>query len=133
MSSEKHETAPAARVEAGGRDASGVVTATAGMGGDWALVACPALITRAAKAANAWRSRTPARSCLCDPILERLAEPCEDVPPELREFVQAAHAMVRQRHLARQRDLAAADQPHIRDGMMRGAKRARRDQRCCYA
>jgi hypothetical protein len=48
--------------------------------------------------------------------------------PELREFVQEAHARVRQRHLARQRDWAAADQPHIRDGLMRGAKWPAGDQ-----
>jgi hypothetical protein len=35
---------------------------------------------------------------------------------------------VRQRHLARHRHLAAADQPRIGDGMMGRAKRAGRDQ-----
>jgi hypothetical protein len=48
--------------------------------------------------------------------------------PELRPFIQEAHAVVRQRHLARHGQVPAADQPHIRDGMMWGAKRAGRDQ-----
>jgi hypothetical protein len=61
-------------------------------------------------------------------LLERLAEHFEDMAPEFREFVQEAHARVRQRHLARQRDLTAADPPHIRDGMVRGAKRPPGDQ-----
>ena len=37
--------------------------------------------------------------------------------------------MVSQQHLARYRDVPAADQPHVRDRMMRGRKRTRRDQR----
>jgi hypothetical protein len=121
VSSEKHEAAPDAGVEAGGGDASGVVTATAVVGGSWALLECPAVITRAAKAANAGRSRTPARRFRDDSLFERLAEHLEDLTPALRAFVQEAHAMVRPRPLARQRDLATPDQPHIRDGMMWGA------------
>jgi hypothetical protein len=56
-----------------------------------------------------------------NPILEWLPEHLEDMTPALRAFVQEAHARVRPRHLARPRDLAAADQPHSRDGMRRGA------------
>ena len=37
-------------------------------------------------------------------------------------------AMMGQRHLARHRHLATPDQPHIRNGMMRGMKRAGRAQ-----
>jgi hypothetical protein len=37
--------------------------------------------------------------------------------------------VVRQRHVPRRRHLAAADQAYIGDGVMRGAKRAGRDQR----
>jgi hypothetical protein len=45
--------------------------------------------------------------------------------PALGQFVQEAHAMVRQRHLARHRHLAPTDQPHIRNGLMQGARRGR--------
>jgi hypothetical protein len=68
-------------------------------------------IIRRAKAATAWRSRTPARDCLETALLERLAEHVEDVPPARRAFGPAAHARVRPRPLARHRDLTAADQP----------------------
>jgi hypothetical protein len=61
-------------------------------------------------------------------LLERLAEYFEDVPPELRAFVPAAHARVRQRPLARQRDRTAADPPHIRHGLMWGAEWAAGNQ-----
>jgi hypothetical protein len=47
--------------------------------------------------------------------------------PNLRPFIQQEHAVVRPRHVARQQRLAAPDQPHIGDGVMRGAKCARGD------
>jgi hypothetical protein len=126
VSSEKHETTPDAGVDEGGGDASGILTATAVVGGYWALLECPEVMSRAAKAAKTLRSRTPARWSLKTSLLERLAEPCEDVPPARREFVQAAHAMVRPRHLARPRDLASPDPPHSRDGVV-GAWNGRDD------
>ena len=52
---------------------------------------------------------------------------------ELRQFIQEEHAVVRQRHLARPGEVAAADQPHIRKGVMRGATWAGGDQRCAVA
>jgi hypothetical protein len=52
-----------------------------------------------------------------------------DVAAELGPCIQAAHAMVGQRHLARHRHLAATDQPDIRDGVMRSATREGRDPR----
>jgi hypothetical protein len=55
--------------------------------------------------------RAPARSFCGDPLLERLAEHLEDVTPALREFVQEEHAVVRQRHLARHRDLTPPISP----------------------
>jgi hypothetical protein len=88
-----------------------------------------AAMSRAAKAAKARRFMTPARLYLCDTLLERLAQDFQDVAAELRQFIQQEHAVVRQRPLAGQRHLAPADQPHIRDGVMRGAKGARRDER----
>ena len=47
---------------------------------------------------------------------------------ELRQFIQEEHAVVRQRHLARHRHVAAADQSRIRDGMVGRATRAGGDQ-----
>ena len=38
----------------------------------------------------------------------------------LRELIEEEDAMVGQRHLAGHRHVAPADQPHIRDGVMRG-------------
>ena len=46
-------------------------------------------------------------------LLERLAEPCEDVPPARRELVPEAPARVRPRPRARQRELTAAAPPHL--------------------
>jgi hypothetical protein len=51
---------------------------------------------------------------------KRLAQDLEDMAPELGPFIQKEHTMVRQRHLARTGEMLAADQSHIRDGMMRG-------------
>jgi RecJ-like exonuclease len=56
---------------------------------------------------------TLARLYVRDTILERLAQHLQDVAAELRQFIQKEHAVVRRRHLARQRHVAAADQPHI--------------------
>jgi hypothetical protein len=58
---------------------------------------------------------------VCDALLERLAEHLEHMTPELGQFVQEEHAMVRPRHLARHGDVPAADPPHIRDRVRRGA------------
>jgi hypothetical protein len=44
-------------------------------------------------------------------------------------FIQKAHAMVGQGHLARHRYRAAAEQPRIREGMVGRATRAGRDHR----
>jgi hypothetical protein len=68
------------------------------------------------------------RLSLCNALLERLAEPLDDLTPALRAFVQAAHAMVRPRPLTRPRELTAAP-AHSRDGVMRGAEGPRHDQR----
>jgi hypothetical protein len=50
------------------------------------------------------------------------------MPPALRPGIQEEPAVVRPRPLARPREVPAADQADIRDGMMRGAKGAGRDQ-----
>jgi hypothetical protein len=45
-----------------------------------------------------------------------------------RQFIQQAHAVVRQRHLAGQRHLGSFDQADSREGMMQGPKRAGGDE-----
>jgi hypothetical protein len=57
-----------------------------------------------------------------------LAQDLQDMAAALGQFIQEEHAVVGQRHLAGHRYVAAADQPHIRDGMMGRATRAGRDQ-----
>jgi hypothetical protein len=93
-----------------------------------APVAAGTWVAHAASATNPAKVKTLARWYACDTRLEGLAQDLQDVPPELRELIQAAHARVRPRPRARQRDLTAADQPHIRDGMMGGAEGAAGDQ-----
>ena len=73
--------------------------------------------TRAMRVA---RSRTPAKLYWCKTLLERLPQHLYDMAEELRELIQKAHAMVRQRHLARHRHMAATDQSHVREGVVRG-------------
>jgi hypothetical protein len=124
VSSEKHDPAAEAAADEGGGDAAGVVTVTVVVGSYCPRpTSLPASI-RLANSAKALRSRTCGRLYSCDTLLERLAEHCEDVPPALGAFVQEEHPMVRQRHLARQRDLAAADQPHIQHGLVGRTRRA---------
>jgi hypothetical protein len=81
-----------------------------------------------ANPANGLRSRTPARLYLHDTFLERLPQDLEDMAAALGPFIQEAHAVVGPRHLARPRHVAPADQPHIGEGVMGGAKRPGRDQ-----
>jgi hypothetical protein len=87
-------------------------------------------ISRLAKSAKLLRSRTLWRLSVEDTLLQRLAQGLEDMAPALGQFIQEAHAMVRPRHVARPRHVVAADEPHSRDRLVRGATRAGRDQRC---
>jgi len=64
----------------------------------------------------------------CDALLERLAQDLEDLVAALGQFVQARHAVVGQRHLARPRPVALADQPDSGDGVMGGRETAGPDQ-----
>jgi hypothetical protein len=57
-------------------------------------------------------------------ILQQLAQHLQDMAAELRELIQEAHAVVGQRHVARHRHVASADQPRIRDGVEGRATRA---------
>jgi hypothetical protein len=81
-----------------------------------------------ANPANGLRSRTPVRLSVCDTLLERLPQDLEDMAAALGQCIQEEHAVVGQRHLARHRHVAPADQPGIRDGVVRRATRAGRDQ-----
>jgi hypothetical protein len=82
-----------------------------------------AVFTCATSVANATRSATCGRLYSEDSLLQRLAQDFQNAAPELGQLIQEAHAMVRQRHLTRHGDLAAADQPHRRGGVRRGATR----------
>jgi len=79
---------------------------------------------RAASAVSAKGSRTCGRWYVCDAILERLAQDFQDVACALGPFIEEEPAAVRRRHLPRPRHLTAADEPHIRDGLV-GARKGR--------
>jgi hypothetical protein len=77
---------------------------------------------------SAWAAK-PARWRMCGRLFVGDALLEEDVAPELREFVQKEHAMVRPRHLAWHGEVPPTDQPDVRDRVVRGAERAARDHR----
>jgi hypothetical protein len=56
---------------------------------------------------------TPAKLYACETLLEGLAQDFQDVACALGQFIQEEHAVVRQRHFAGHRHLAAADQLDI--------------------
>jgi hypothetical protein len=58
-------------------------------------------------------------------LLKLLPQDRKHVTPALREFIEAEHAVVGQRHLPRPRHLTAADPPHSRNRLMGGATRPR--------
>jgi hypothetical protein len=68
---------------------------------------------------------TPARLYVYDTLLERLTQDFYAMAAALGPCIQEAHAVVGQRHPARHRDVAAADQSGIRDGLMRRLRRTR--------
>jgi hypothetical protein len=69
------------------------------------------VVSRAAKAANAWRSRTLAKLYVSDTLLEQLVQDLQDVAAELRELIEKHKTMVRQPHLARYWQLPASVRP----------------------
>src|SRR5688500_13063900 len=97
------------------------------MGGYRSLPKPLAVSSRLAMLTKSHRFMTCGRLSVENTILERLAQHFEHMPLALGELIQKQHAMVGQRHLARQRHLAAADQAHVRHGVMGGATRARGD------
>jgi hypothetical protein len=86
---------------------------------------CAAIAAREARS----MARTRGRWYWCEAIIKRLAQDLEDMAAELRPFIPEAPALVRPRHLAWHGEVPTADQPHIRDGMVRGATRAGRAPR----
>ena len=76
-----------------------------------ALPECLMAIIRKANSAKELRSRTPAKLYSCETILQRLAHNLEHMTAKLGQFIQKAHAMVSQRHVARHRHVAPTDQP----------------------
>jgi hypothetical protein len=68
-----------------------------------------------------------------DTLLAGLAQDLHDMAAELRQFIDKKHAVVSPRHVARHRHVAPADQPRIRDGVVRRATRAGRDPRHAVA
>jgi hypothetical protein len=63
-----------------------------------------------------------------DPLPERLPQHFEHMPSELGEFIEEEDTMMGQRHLARHGHLAAADQPHVDNGVVGGATRPGGDE-----
>jgi hypothetical protein len=72
----------------------------------WALPSSLEIMTRAAKAAKELRSRTPAKLYIYETLLKRLAQDLKDMAAELGQFIQKEHAVMGQRHVARQRHMA---------------------------
>ena len=62
-------------------------------------------------------------------LLERLAQRLERVAPELGQLVEEEHAAVRERKLAGADGMATAEERGVGDGGVRGAERARGDER----
>ncbi len=64
-----------------------------------------------------------------DLVFDGLAQHFQDARAELGQLIQEEHAAVRQRDLAGVRPVAAAHQPGVADGVVRGAEGAVADQR----
>jgi hypothetical protein len=71
-----------------------------------------AVSSRMAKSAASLRLKARWRLYRCDTPLKRLAQDLEDMAVELGEFIQEAHALVRQRHFPGHRHLPATDLLH---------------------
>jgi hypothetical protein len=95
--------------------------------GTWARPKSLTRSTRSAQSAKLLRSRTLWRLPGEDRLRERLPQDRQDMAAALGEFIQKAHAVVGQGHVARHRHLTPAEQPHIREEMVGRATRAGRD------
>jgi hypothetical protein len=105
-----------------------ILTATVVVSGYRSRLDPPEIVRCATKAAKTLRSMTPATLYSCETLLKRSPPDLQDMAAALGQFIQEAHAVVGQRYFAGHRDVAAADQPRIRDGLVKGATRAGRDQ-----
>ena len=110
-----------------------MVTVTVLVDGYWTRPDPLKLSSRAAKALKVLIFSMPARLYVYDTLLQRLPQNLQDVAAELGPFIQEEHAMVGQRHFARHRHVAPADQTRIREGVVWGATRAGRDRRHAVA
>jgi hypothetical protein len=108
VSSEKQETTSEAGVVGPGGHTVGVGPAMVLMGGYWTRPERLTVSSRVAKSAISLRLKMLWRLYLCDALLERLAQDLEDVAAALRPCIQQENAVVRPRHFAGHRDLAAA-------------------------
>jgi hypothetical protein len=99
VSSEKHETA----ADAGADGEGSPIRRHDGHRSDGSLpfsARSTAAMSRVAKATKALRFMTPARLYVYDTLLERVPQDLEDMAAALGPCIQAAHALVRSRHLA---------------------------------
>jgi hypothetical protein len=99
-------------------------------GGNGRLVDSDDRLALSSRLANPIKSEgfmTLWRLYLYETLLEGLAEDFQDVAAKLRELIEKHDTMVRQRHLAWHGHLAPTDQPDVRNGVVRSAKRARHD------
>src|SRR6266511_1288353 len=85
-------------------------------------------ITRRANSSKVLRFSTPPKLYSYETLLEWVAQDLKDMAAELGPCIQEAHAMVGQRHVARHRHVAPADQPRIGARVVWGATWARRDE-----
>ena len=86
-----------------------VRTVTVVMRGYWIRPAGLAASNLRAKSAKSLQLRTLWRLYAYETLLQRLTQHVQDVAAELWQFIQKENPMVRQRHFARQRHLAAPD------------------------
>jgi hypothetical protein len=107
-------------------DTLAVGTATVQMGGYWTRAEWLVVTSRFAKLRKSLRVMTLWRLYAYETLLEGLAQHLQDMAAKLRQFIQPEHAMMCQRQLARQRHLAALDQPRIRDGAVGSVIQCRR-------
>jgi hypothetical protein len=84
------------------------VTSTVVIGGYCTLPECLMTITRRANSAKVLRSSTSAKLYSYETLRERLAQDLRHMAAALGPCIQEAHAVVGQRHFARQRYGAAA-------------------------
>jgi hypothetical protein len=97
------------------------------------LLAFLTVVTLPRKIIKSFRFRTRGRLSLGDALHQRLPQDLQDMAAELGQFIQEEDAVMGQRHVARHRHGAPADQPDIQDGVMGGATWVGRDQRGAVA